>query len=476
MTSERGALEPSYAFADASAAVPASRRWLRLLQNRALGVGAFLGLLALFFAGLAPNFATVANLNTIVLNATILVVVACAEAIVVITRNYDLSVGSTVALASYVGLDVIRLFPQAGPVLILVPVAIGALCGVVNGLLVAYGRLPSVIATLGTLSIFRGLAFVYANGRQINAQDLPAWVGGTASSHVFGVSTLVIVAVAVVRRHSLHARAMLRFGRQIYAIGSNPEAAVFYGLNARAVVFRAYVVTGTLTGLAAYLFAARSSWIVPYLAQGLELTALAAVVIGGVSVLGGSGTVVGAAHRRPHAGDARQWPHPARRLGIRAPVHPGLRHRHRRRGRRGGPAPHPGAAQKPAAAEVLTRRVLAAAIAGKLTLVVLIAARRRLGQPDLAVLPVLRPDHLFDAAVDRGRRPDRARPDGGRGGRRDRHLAARHPGARQHPLLPTVDRSACRSASPCRPWSSSAAPPASSTACWSSPSACRRWP
>jgi rhamnose transport system permease protein len=294
MTAERRALDHSYAFADRSEVQPARRRWLRLLQNRALGVGIFLALLALFFAGLAPNFATVANVNTIVLNATILVVVACAEAIVVITRNYDLSVGSNVALASYVGLDVIRLFPQAGPILILVPVAIGTLCGVVNGFLVAYGRLPSVIATLGTLSIFRGLAFVYANGRQINAQDLPAWVGGTASSHVLGVSTLVLVALAVVAVAAFML-AQLRFGRQIYAIGSNPEAAVFYGLNARAVIFRAYVVSGTLTGLAAYLFAARSSWIVPYLAQGLELTALAAVVIGGVSVLGGSGTVIGAA-------------------------------------------------------------------------------------------------------------------------------------------------------------------------------------
>ena len=278
-----------------SGAVQAKRsRRMRLMQNRALGVALFLVLLCVFFAALNPNFASIGNLNTIALNAAILVVVACAEAMVVITRNYDLSVGSTVALASYVGLDVIRIFPHVGPVLILVPVALGALCGVVNGALVAYGRLPSVVATLGTMSVFRGLAFLYANGGQINGKDLPAWVAGTATSHVFGLSVLILVACAVVALASFML-GKLRIGRKIYAIGSNPEAAVFYGLDARAVIFKAYVMAGLLTGLAAYLFAARASWIVPYLAQGLELTALAAVVIGGVSVLGGSGTMLGAA-------------------------------------------------------------------------------------------------------------------------------------------------------------------------------------
>lgn len=278
-----------------SVAVPATRRRrMQLLQNWALGVAVFLVLLCVFFSALNPNFASLGNINTIALNAAILVVVASAEAMVVITRNYDLSVGSTVALASYVGLDVIRLFPHAGPILILVPVGLGALCGVVNGALVAYGRLPSVVATLGTMSIFRGLAFLYANGGQINGKDLPAWVAGTATSHIFGLSVLILVACAVVTLASFML-GRLRIGRKIYAIGSNPEAAVFYGLDARAVIFRAYVMAGLLTGLAAYLFAARASWIVPYLAQGLELTALAAVVIGGVSVLGGSGTIFGAA-------------------------------------------------------------------------------------------------------------------------------------------------------------------------------------
>jgi rhamnose transport system permease protein len=264
------------------------------LEHRELGIFAFLVLLATAFALTSANFATLANANTIALNASILVVVACAETVVVLTRNFDLSVGSIVALSSYVGLDIIRQFPDAGPLMVLAPVAIGGLCGAANGLLVAVFRIPSVIATLGTLSIFRGLAYLYVGGQQINAKDLPQWVLGTASLQIAGVSLLVLVALGVVAASAFLLQ-QLRIGRQIYAVGSNPEAAAFYGLNSRQIVFFAYLITGLLTGLGAFLFGTRAGYVVPYLAQGLELTTLAAVVLGGVSVLGGSGTVIGAA-------------------------------------------------------------------------------------------------------------------------------------------------------------------------------------
>jgi rhamnose transport system permease protein len=267
---------------------------LSLLQNRLIGVVAFLIVLFLFFGALAPNFATFDNANTIALNASILTIVACAEAIVVLTRNYDLSVGSIVALASYIGLDLVRLHPELGPALVIVPIAIGGLCGAVNGWLVSYGGVPSVIATLGTMSIFRGLAYLYADGNQIDLKDLPPWVSDTVNGHLFGFAALPLIAVLVVAAGAVLLR-YLPLGRQIYAVGSNPQAAAFYGLNAKKVVFWAYVLCGLLTGLAAFLFGARVSWVVPYLAQGLELTVLAAVVIGGVSVLGGSGNVAGAA-------------------------------------------------------------------------------------------------------------------------------------------------------------------------------------
>jgi rhamnose transport system permease protein len=264
------------------------------LQNRALGVLGFLIVVLIGFGAAAPNFLTLSNMNTILLNGAILVIVACAGAIVVLTRNFDLSVGSTVALSAYVGFDVISRHPEWGPVGILVPVLVGGSCGVVNGLLVAYGKVPSVVATLGTMSIFRGVAYLYADGQQIDQKDLPAWVAGPVNGQIGGFAALPIIAllVVVVVALLLH---RLPLGRQIYAVGSNPEAASYFGVDARRTVFAAYVLCGLLTGLAAFLFGARSSWIVPYLAQGLELTVLAAVVIGGVSVLGGSGSVIGAA-------------------------------------------------------------------------------------------------------------------------------------------------------------------------------------
>ena len=180
-----------------SAAPRRDRFVFAALNGRLAGVAAFLLLLCIGFGLASPNFLTVSNANTIALNGAILVVVACAEAIVVITRNYDLSVGSVVALSSYVGLDMARMYPDVGAVLILAPVLIGAACGVLNGFLVATCRLPSVIVTLGTMSIYRGLAYLYAGGHQLDPKDLPLWVSRVVGGHVAGLSVLVLLGLAI---------------------------------------------------------------------------------------------------------------------------------------------------------------------------------------------------------------------------------------------------------------------------------------
>lgn len=267
-----------------------------LLGSRSVGIGLFLIVSCIGFSIVAPNFGQVENARNIALNSSILIVIACAEAVVVITRNYDLSVGSIATLAAYVGFDIVRHSPDIGPALVIVPVVVGTACGIVNGALVAYLRVPSIVATLGSMFVFRGMAFVYsaAHGANIQIKDLPAWVQAISQGQILGVPYMVVISGAVVACGAflLHS---FRFGRQIYAIGSNPAAAEFYGLRANAVIFRAYVLCGAVTGFAAVLLASRASWIVPYLGQGVELTALASVVVGGVSVLGGVGTVVGAA-------------------------------------------------------------------------------------------------------------------------------------------------------------------------------------
>jgi rhamnose transport system permease protein len=279
-----------------AAAGPAERPWsVVVLKNRALGVLLFEVLIILVFSAVADKFLSVSNLNTIFLNACIMAILASAEGVVIITRNYDVSIASILALSAYVGFDVIRAFPAIGPLLILVPLVIGVSCGLLNGLLVAYGRVSSIFVTLGGLSIYRGLATLYANGQQIEPKDVPPWVRDVVTGALLpGFSNLALIAIAVVALVSVYLR-YTRIGRQIYAIGSNPSAAAFYGLNVPRIILGAYALCGALTGLSGFLFAARSSYVVPWAWQGLEINVIGAVVVGGVSVLGGSGNVVGAA-------------------------------------------------------------------------------------------------------------------------------------------------------------------------------------
>jgi rhamnose transport system permease protein len=272
------------------------RNWsVVILKNRVMGVLLFEALIVVIFSIASKGFLTLSNLNTIFLNACILAILACAEAVVIITRNYDVSVASMLALAAFVGFDLIKRYPNAGPVLILVPIGIGIVCGLINGSIVAYGRVSSVFVTLGGLSIYRGIVTIYARGHQIEPRDISDWVRDTVTgSFIPGISNLAIIAILIVVLVSIFLR-YTRIGRQIYAIGSNPDAATFYGLKVSRVILGAYVLCGALTGLAGFLFAARSSYVVPWFAQGLEMEVIGAVVVGGVSVLGGSGNVVGAA-------------------------------------------------------------------------------------------------------------------------------------------------------------------------------------
>ena len=173
------------------------------------------------------------------------------------------------------------------------PLPVGAACGLINGLLVAYGGLPSIIATLGTLSVFRGLTFIYAGGQQVTSNVIPEWMLEAVDIRVMGIPALAIVSVVV-----LVVAVFLRqtpLGRQIYAVGSSAVASFFYGLPVKRVVVAAYIISGLLAGLAGFLLAARVGTVSVALASGWELTALSAAVIGGVSVLGGSGSVIGAA-------------------------------------------------------------------------------------------------------------------------------------------------------------------------------------
>jgi rhamnose transport system permease protein len=277
------------------AAAPPRRRLGELaLRLRVSGVVAFLVLLGIVFSLLTPQFLTVQNLTIIASNAAILAIVAAAQAIVLLTRNLDVSVGAIMGLSAYLTADYAAHHSGAGIEVILIAMAIGLALGAINGLIVAYGKVSPLIATLGTMSLYRGATYLYAGGQEITSNRLPRWMLTTVDARILGIPVLVVVAIVVVALVGIFLT-RFPFGRRIYAVGSNPVASVFYGLRTERVVLAAYALAGLMCGFAGLLYAARVGTVTVVLASGWELTSLASAVIGGVSVAGGSGTAVGAA-------------------------------------------------------------------------------------------------------------------------------------------------------------------------------------
>lgn len=243
----------------------------------------------------SPSFLFSANSwRDLLLTPSVLLLLAAGQCVVIITRNVDLSVGSVLGLTAYL---TGRLFIDTGlPVVavVLCGVLVGAALGAVNGLLVGYGKVPALVITLGTLYVYRGAVLSWAGSNRVNASDLPDSFSNLGTQTIATVPVLFILALCVVLAvgYYLHTA---RGGRELYAIGSDPEAAVLYGLAVRRRVISAFVLNGGLAGLAGVVYAARYGSVSSGAGSGIELQAVAAVVIGGVAIFGGSGTVWGAA-------------------------------------------------------------------------------------------------------------------------------------------------------------------------------------
>lgn len=279
-----------------AAPVPVQRRSFSelALRLRVSGVLAFLLIIGLIFSLLTPQFLTAQNASAIASNAAILSIVAAAQAIVLLTRNVDVSVGSMMGFTAYLTADYAAHHPNIGAELVLMALFIGLVLGTINGLLVAYGRISSLIATLATMSLYRGFTYIYARGQEVTSNKLPSWMLHTVDLRFSGIPVLVVICALVVAGVAIFLR-HYPIGRRIYAVGSNPVASVFYGLRIQRIVLLAYVLGGLLCGFAGFLYAARVGTVTVILASGWEMSSLAAAVIGGVSVTGGSGTVTGAA-------------------------------------------------------------------------------------------------------------------------------------------------------------------------------------
>ena len=254
-------------------------------------------LLVILAATLAnPNFLFSSDgFRDLLLTPSLLLLVAVGQAVVIITRNVDLSVGSIVGLTAYLtgrlfidipGLPIVAVF--------LGGVLLGALLGFINGALVAFARVPALVITLGTMYIYRGINVAWTGSDRINASDLPRDFRGLGTDSLLGIPILTIIAVVVLIGAAWYLR-NLRSGRELYAIGSDPAAAHLYGLRVTSRVISAFVVSGALSGLAGVLYAARYGTVSSAAGFGWELQAIGAAVIGGVAISGGVGTVWGAA-------------------------------------------------------------------------------------------------------------------------------------------------------------------------------------
>ena len=264
------------------------------LRLRELGIFIALGATVVFFAIRADNFATVGNWQDIATDVAMVVVVAVGETMVVLTRNIDLSVGSIVGLTAYISSNTLAHHHDLPiPLIALIAIGIGLACGIGNGLLVAVGRVPAIIATLATLAIYRGVLFEVTQGENVFASQLPQRFLDLAAEKPAGLPTLAWIAVAV----ALAGAAALRWapwGRDFYAVGSNPDAARLAGIRVARRVMMAFAISGALAGLGGFMFAARFASVDAVAGRNFEFDVVTAVVIGGVNVFGGSGTVLGA--------------------------------------------------------------------------------------------------------------------------------------------------------------------------------------
>jgi rhamnose transport system permease protein len=278
-----------------AAGAPAASRARALLRRSEAAL-----LLIIICAGVAaalglPSFRNSAGLTFDLNTACFLAVFALAEAVVLLARQIDLSVGAILGLTAYlVGSAVGHLSGAASPILgVLMALGLGAALGAVNASLVVWVRMPAIIATLATLGIYSGLQVIVNHGSQLYRTQVPSWLVNLESTSWLGVGAFVWIAAICLLVVAFLAR-MTRWGRDVYAMGSNPEAAAYLGIRVRRRLYQSFMLCGALSGLGGLLYVGTIGNVDAGAGAGYELTAIAAAVIGGVSLFGGSGTPLGA--------------------------------------------------------------------------------------------------------------------------------------------------------------------------------------
>ena len=266
----------------------------RLLRSREAALALAILALTALIAWRFPGFVRAANLASVFNDTAILIILALGQMAVILTRCIDLSMAANLALSGMVAAMVNAAAPDIPiPALILIAMTLGAALGAINGLLVWKLGIPPIVVTLGTLTIYRGLIFVLSGGAWINAHQMSAAFKAFPRAELAGLPVLSWIAIAIVGVMAVLLR-LAPLGRAFYAVGGNPTAAVYAGLDVGRTRFAAFTLAGAISGLSGYLWVSRYAVAYVDIAGGFELQVIAACVIGGVSIAGGIGSAAGA--------------------------------------------------------------------------------------------------------------------------------------------------------------------------------------
>jgi rhamnose transport system permease protein len=241
-----------------------------------------------------PGFIRPQNLANVFNDTSPLILLAIGQMIVILTKCIDLSVAANLALTGMVVAMVNVAAPELPIVFtLMMAVSLGALLGMFNGILVWKLAIPSIVVTLGTMTIFRGTIFVISDGKWVNSHEMSSAFKAFPRMEIFGLPVLGWIAIITVMVFTL-VMSRTTLGRAFYAAGGNPHAATYAGINVGKTQFWAFTISGALAGLSGYLWVSRFAVSYVDIAGGFELDVVAACVIGGVSIMGGIGTVIGA--------------------------------------------------------------------------------------------------------------------------------------------------------------------------------------
>ncbi len=241
------------------------------------------------------RFIETTSVQQLLSGASIIALLAIGETLVIITRNVDLSLGSVLGLSAYLTGEIYVHYPHASIWLVMLAgTGLGLVCGVVNGAVVTLVRVPSLVVTLGTLYIIRGIDATWSGGNQVNSYSLPNSFNVIGYGTFLGVPYVALISIVAVVIAS-YAMRTFRPGRDLYAIGSNPFAATLAGIPVARRVFTAFALSGAIAGLAGVFWLSYFGSVDSTAGTGYEFQVVAAVVVGGVAIFGGSGSVYGAA-------------------------------------------------------------------------------------------------------------------------------------------------------------------------------------